>query len=736
MPGSLAWESRCPDPEGRPRHSLPPSLYDPGGHDEQHDAPDRPFEWWCDTFRQSIATIGTVLLVMTPWDKPIPVTRAWCLFEMYSTMVTEAQMHVMIPGSQLVPFAEAVAADSDSVIGALATIDASRAKSFKPSDREMIFKVIEAEIGFDKLNQSVKAKLREWYIDSLLEIVEIFEKTEPNNSGLFSSFGLAIKRFNLKKSIELQTKALQLRLAQLGENDTQTAASYSNLGTALREAGDQARSREYAKKSVQIFLAIHGERHDSTATAYMNLGTSCLSTSEYANAVEYLSKAVSIYEALYGTNDHRIVSAWQNLALAYNYQGKYPESLRTYQKALYVIESSQTSAAEETTLASILTNMSDVCRTMGDVPQALALCTRSLKIEQKIFGEDSPETSEAIASIGHCHDALNDRVKAKEFFERGLRVVVAAYGENHMNTVTHIGNLSNIYLASEPAKAIEYMNKMLTIMRNNGQGKHGHAAAVLVNMASAYSRMGDNARSITTLHEAIAALREVRGEEHPDLATAYFNLGNSYSDAKNPQQAIVYFSLAAPMRKKLLGEHASTAKSYYLLGAEQCNSGDIPNGTSSLEEAYRLATAALGRDHAVTKSYGESLGTARAALQRMRAAPVQHQPQAQQWAQPTGYYPQGYPVPGPGSYPPPAGLPGGYYPPPAGMGGYPAPASQTLGYPYASSRTMYNPNPGAQYQHQGSPIVLAKQNYCGPMSLLICVCCAFPCIALCPVDTR
>lgn len=233
---------------------------------------------------------------MSPWSDPLPLQRAWCLFEMYSTMVTEAHMHVMIPGSQLVPFAEAIAADSQSVIGALATIDAARAKSFKPSDREMIFKVIEAEIGFDKLNHSVKAKLREWYLDSLLEIVEIFEKTEPNNSGLFSTFGLAIQHFNLKKSIELQTKALQLRLAQFGENDTQTAASFTNLCTALRAAGDHARAREYATKSVQIFLAIHGERHHSTATAYMNLGTECLSTSEYANAVEYLSKAVSIFE--------------------------------------------------------------------------------------------------------------------------------------------------------------------------------------------------------------------------------------------------------------------------------------------------------------------------------------------------------------------------------------------------------------------------------------------------------
>jgi hypothetical protein len=45
-----------------------------------------PFEWWCSTFKDDIAAIGTVLLVMTPWDAPIPLTRAWCLWEIYCAL--------------------------------------------------------------------------------------------------------------------------------------------------------------------------------------------------------------------------------------------------------------------------------------------------------------------------------------------------------------------------------------------------------------------------------------------------------------------------------------------------------------------------------------------------------------------------------------------------------------------------------------------------------------------------
>ena len=43
----------------------------------QHGTETVPQEWWSTTFRESIKSIGSVLLVMSPWNNPIPVTRAW-----------------------------------------------------------------------------------------------------------------------------------------------------------------------------------------------------------------------------------------------------------------------------------------------------------------------------------------------------------------------------------------------------------------------------------------------------------------------------------------------------------------------------------------------------------------------------------------------------------------------------------------------------------------------------------
>ena len=50
----------------------------------QHGTVDRPFEWWCTTFKSSIESIGRVVLILAPWRDPIPLTRAWCLWELFS----------------------------------------------------------------------------------------------------------------------------------------------------------------------------------------------------------------------------------------------------------------------------------------------------------------------------------------------------------------------------------------------------------------------------------------------------------------------------------------------------------------------------------------------------------------------------------------------------------------------------------------------------------------------------
>jgi hypothetical protein len=45
----------------------------------QHAAATLPQDWWATAFASAVGEIGHTVLVLQPWDKPLPLTRSWCL---------------------------------------------------------------------------------------------------------------------------------------------------------------------------------------------------------------------------------------------------------------------------------------------------------------------------------------------------------------------------------------------------------------------------------------------------------------------------------------------------------------------------------------------------------------------------------------------------------------------------------------------------------------------------------
>lgn len=60
----------------------------------QHKAVDLDFHWWSTTFKSAIQQFGYTVMVFAPWHDPIPLTRGWCLFELYCTIVTRSKFEV------------------------------------------------------------------------------------------------------------------------------------------------------------------------------------------------------------------------------------------------------------------------------------------------------------------------------------------------------------------------------------------------------------------------------------------------------------------------------------------------------------------------------------------------------------------------------------------------------------------------------------------------------------------
>jgi hypothetical protein len=88
----------------------------------QHKAVDLDFDWWCGTFKSAIQQFGRTVMVLAPWNDPIPLKRAWCLFEIYCSIATHSKFEVAMSEEQNGNFIDAIVAEGQRAIDAMIAI--------------------------------------------------------------------------------------------------------------------------------------------------------------------------------------------------------------------------------------------------------------------------------------------------------------------------------------------------------------------------------------------------------------------------------------------------------------------------------------------------------------------------------------------------------------------------------------------------------------------------------------
>ena len=68
-------------------------------------------------------------MVISPWKDPIPFTRAWCLFEMYVTKVTNSTFEVAMSEEEKADFLKTIKSDNTQYFQMLGNINVE--KSFE-----------------------------------------------------------------------------------------------------------------------------------------------------------------------------------------------------------------------------------------------------------------------------------------------------------------------------------------------------------------------------------------------------------------------------------------------------------------------------------------------------------------------------------------------------------------------------------------------------------------------------
>jgi tetratricopeptide (TPR) repeat protein len=184
------------------------------------------------------------------------------------------------------------------------------------------------------------------------------------------------------------------------------------------------------------------------------------------------------------------------------------------------------------------------------------LSIKELKTAEKLTNNKA-DLGAIYSYIGFDYNNLGDLNNALLYYDRQLEIdrdLNNQEGEGKaLNSIGEIYRKQGNY-----GKALEYYNKSLQLTSDPSS-----IATIYNNIALVYSAKGDNNKAVEYLKKAIEFDQEA-GNYH-GTAQDMLNLGDTYTDLKNFQEAQYYLREGLLMTQKL-GDKYSEAHGYYYFG--------------------------------------------------------------------------------------------------------------------------------------------------------------------------
>ncbi len=428
------------------------------------------FDWWCSTFKKAIHSFGRTVMVLAPWNDPLPLQRGWCIWELYCTIEGKKSngsctFDVAMSSASIEHFVADVNAGPRNVMNKmLAKIDTSKSECFKEQDRETIHDVIRRTIGFDELDKEISQVMRAWVI-SKYERRHRTLKENNDPKTLNSMYNLACL-YDIQKDYEkarpLYEECLERRKTVLGASHPETLSSMNNLACLYNNQKDYEKARPLYEECLRMSKVVLGEKHSFTFTSMNNLAGCYFYQGEYGKAVPLYEHCFRLQKIELGEKHPNTLMFMNNLACLYKHRRMYGRALPLYKECLRIMKVVLGERHPDTLVA--MTDLAVMYKDQGKYAEALPLYEECLRIKKTILVENDPSILKSMTDLAVLYKDQGEYVKALPLYEECFRLLESLLGENHPVTLSCAEGLANVQMSQgEYGKALLLYEKCLRI---------------------------------------------------------------------------------------------------------------------------------------------------------------------------------------------------------------------------------------------------------------------------------
>jgi tetratricopeptide (TPR) repeat protein len=485
----------------------------------QHGTSDRPFEWWKGCFRDSIQRIGHTLLVLE-WEDPKPLTRAWCVWEMASSV--GKHLEVVMSPLQAERFEGALVSEFDSLVKKLCAVDVERAEAFHPSDRDRILTAVKETVGANKVNEMVAGEMREWMAGAGMAALGRVAPEERATSSLLDAVARLFKmEGKLGEAEVLLREAADVRTRVLGPEDPSSVESRFALANVLYLQGKVGESEPL-----------------------------------YREVLDFRRRTR-------GPDDAHTLTSIGNLANVFYSQGKLDEAEPLYRETLEGRR--RVLGPDHTEFFDSLNNLANLLddKPGGSPVEAEALYREALEGYKRVVGRDHPETLDIANNLAGLLKAQGRLEEAELLYGEALEGYRRVLGPDHPNSIFILNNLAGLLKAlGKLGEAAPMYREALERGRRILGPDNTNTLIFLTNCAAASKDLGKPGEAEPLYLELLERKARLLGPDHPSLSDAHHALGVVLRRLGRHDEGLVHARRADEERRGRLGdEHEETRKS-------------------------------------------------------------------------------------------------------------------------------------------------------------------------------
>ncbi|KAK3245136.1 hypothetical protein CYMTET_45279 [Cymbomonas tetramitiformis] len=569
----------------------------------QHKSDERDFTWWSTTFKETVRDIGRTLVVLAPFHDPVPLTRAWCLFEIFCTMDTGALLDLRLSSKEEVAFRVQLCNGEYDFNEWVAKVNLERAEAWDPQDRAKIMQAVMESGGVGRLNEVVIGALREWLTAQGRRALYDTAEDDRATPGLILNLAnLLIAQGKLDEAALLRREALEGMRVKLSADHLQTLDALINIAALSLET--QGKNHGEAEPLFREVLegrrAKLGADHPDTLDAMYNLAVLLTRLGKLSEAEPLYREALEGRRAKLGADHPATLDVMINLAKLLQTQGKLSEAEPLFREALEG-RRAKLGADHPATLGG-LSNLACLLKAQGKLGEAEPLFREALEGRRAKLGADHPDTVETMYNFTILLMQQGKLREAEPLCCGALEGWRANLGADHPNTLSAMTYLAYLLQTQgKLSKAEPLYREALEGRRVKLSADHPDTLDVMINLANLLKAQGKLGEAEPLYREALEGRRVKLGADHPDTLGVMINLAClMYSQGKLGEAEPLFREALEGRRAKLGIDHPATLDVMYNLAVLLTQQGKLSEAEPLYREALEGRRFNLGADHPTT----------------------------------------------------------------------------------------------------------------------------------------